>query len=132
MNLWYLCVSAVACYGVTDANNDAFIPEMWANEGLAILEENMVMANLVYRDFEDEVKSYGDVVNTRRPGTFTISRKADGDTLVHETAAATNVRVPLDQWFYKSFVIKDGVIDRAMYNVRAKGHVAKLRNELGV
>jgi hypothetical protein len=108
MNLWYLSVSAVACYGVTDANNDAFIPEMWANEGLAILEENMVMANLVYRDFEDEVKSYGDVVNTRRPGTFTISRKADGDTLVHETAAATNVRVPLDQWFYKSFVIKDG------------------------
>ncbi|MEI2643354.1 MAG: thioredoxin-dependent thiol peroxidase [Candidatus Nanopelagicales bacterium] len=31
-----------------------------------------------------------------------------------------------------TFVIKDGVIDRAMYNVRAKGHVAKLRNELGV
>lgn len=30
-----------------------------------------------------------------------------------------------------TFVIKD-VIDRAMYNVRAKGHVAKLRSELGV
>ena len=108
MNLWYLTVSAVACYGVTDLNNDAFIPEMWANEGLAILEENMVMANLVYRDFEDEVRAYGDVVNTRRPGTFSISRKADGDPLIHETAASTNVRVPLDQWFYKSFVIKDG------------------------
>ena len=55
MNLWYLTVASVACYGVTDANNDAFIPELWANEGLAILEENMVMANLVSRDFEDEV-----------------------------------------------------------------------------
>lgn len=31
-----------------------------------------------------------------------------------------------------TFVIKDGVIDKAMYNVRAKGHVAKLRGELGV
>ena len=31
-----------------------------------------------------------------------------------------------------TFVIKDGVIDKAMYNVRAKGHVAKLRAELGV
>ena len=31
-----------------------------------------------------------------------------------------------------TFVIKDGVIDKAMYNVRAKGHVAKLRSELGV
>ena len=48
------------------------------------------------------------MVNTRRPGTFTISRKADGDTLVPETAAATNVPVRLDQWFYKNFVIKDG------------------------
>jgi hypothetical protein len=25
-------------------DNDAFIPEIWANEGLAILEENMVAA----------------------------------------------------------------------------------------
>ncbi len=108
MNLWYLSVASVACYGITDANNDAFIPELWANEGLAILEENMVMANLVSRDFESEVKNYGDVVNTRRPGTFTISRKADGDTLVPETAAASNVPVRLDQWFYKNFVIKDG------------------------
>jgi len=31
-----------------------------------------------------------------------------------------------------TFVIKDAVIEKAMYNVRAKGHVAKLRTELGV
>ena len=31
-----------------------------------------------------------------------------------------------------TFVIKDGIIEKAMYNVRAKGHVAKLRAELGV
>jgi hypothetical protein len=29
----------VACYA---NNNDALIPELWAQEGLAILEENMV------------------------------------------------------------------------------------------
>jgi len=118
MNKWYLIVASVVCYAwdggnavtgyAAGAGNDAFIPEMWANEGLAILEENMVMANLVSRDFEDRVANYGDVVNTRRPGTFTITRKADGDTLVPETASATNVPVRLDQWFYKNFVIKDG------------------------
>ena len=114
MNKWYLSLALVACYGdpitgyAAGAGNDAFIPENWANEGLAILEENMVMANLVSRDFEPEVRNYGDVVNTRRPGTFTITRKADGDTLVPETASATNVPVRLDQWFYKNFVIKDG------------------------
>jgi hypothetical protein len=45
------------------------------------------------------VQNYGDVVNTRRPGTFAINRKRDGDTLVPQDANATNVRVPLDQWF---------------------------------
>lgn len=113
MNLCYLAVAAIACYdtsnpGAVNERNDAFIPEMWANEGLAILEENMVMANLVYRDFEDEVKNYGDVVNTRRPGNFAIRRKRDGDTLDNQEANAENVRVPLDQWFYTSFTIKDG------------------------
>ncbi len=118
MNKCYLSMSLVTCYAWTGGNsvtgyaagagNDAFIPELWANEGLAILEENMVMANLVSRDFENDIRNYGDVVNTRRPGTFTITRKADGDSLVAETASATNVPVRLDQWFYKNFVIKDG------------------------
>jgi len=105
MNLWYLSVAAVACYA---NDNDAFVPELWANEGLAILEENMVAANLVHRDFEPEIRNFGDVVNTRRPGTFGIRRKVDGDTLSQQDANATNVRVPLDQWFYNSFTIKDG------------------------
>jgi hypothetical protein len=105
MNLLYLSVAVYPCYA---NDNDAYIPEMWANEGLAILEENMVMARMVYRDFEDEVRNFGDVVNTRRPGTFAIRRKVDGDTLVPQDANATNVRVPLDQWFTTTFTIKDG------------------------
>lgn len=28
---------------------DPYVPEFWANESLAILEENMVMAKLVHR-----------------------------------------------------------------------------------
>lgn len=111
MNLLYLTVAAVACY----ANDlDAFVPEHWANEGLAILEENMVMAKMVHRDFEDEIRDFGDVVNTRRPGEFTISRKNDGTNLTKEDAVATNVRVPLDQWFYKAFVIRDGEASLSM------------------
>ena len=38
----------------------------------------MVIANLVHRDFENEIRQFGDVVHTRRPGTFQIRRKADG------------------------------------------------------
>jgi hypothetical protein len=107
MNLNYLSVAVVNCYA---NDNDAFIPEIWAQEGLVILEENMVAANLVHRDFEDEIKNFGDVVNTRRPGNFKIARKIDGDTLVPQNANATNVQVPLDQWFTMPFTIRDGEI----------------------
>jgi hypothetical protein len=105
MNRLYLSQPFVACY---ENNLDAFIPEQWAREGLEVLEENMVMANLVHRDFEPEIAKFGDVVNTRRPGEFKIRRKKDGTTLTQQDAVATNVQVPLDQWFYSSFVIRDG------------------------
>jgi hypothetical protein len=105
MNLLYLSQAQFVCFA---NDNDAFIPELWANEGLQILEENMVMARLVHRDFENEIRDFGDVVNTRRPGDFQIRRKTDADSLENQNANSTNVRVPLDQWFYNSFTIKDG------------------------
>jgi len=89
-------------------DNDALIPEIWAQEALMILEANMVAANLVYRDFEDEVASYGDVVNAHRPGTFVAKRKVDGDAVTNQDATATNVPVKLDQHLHVSFMIYDG------------------------
>lgn len=41
--------------------------QLWANESLAILEENMVAGMLVHRDFENVISKYGDIVHTRRP-----------------------------------------------------------------
>ena len=114
MNTLYLSKAQVACFA---NDNDAFIPEAWAQEGLAILEENMVVANLVHRDFENEVSDFGDVVNTRRPGTFRISRKRDGTSLTQQDASATNVQVPLDQWFYTSFVIQDGEASKSFQDL---------------
>lgn len=46
---------------------EVFIPELWAREGLAILEENMVMSRLMHRDFGDAVHYCRDTVNTDRP-----------------------------------------------------------------
>jgi hypothetical protein len=102
----YLCNAEVVCYA---NDNDAFVPELWALEGLMQLEEQMVVANLVHRDFENEIAAYGDTVNTRRPGEFKIRRKNDTtSSLDKQDANATNVAVKLNQWFYNSFVIKDG------------------------
>lgn len=107
----YHCMAWVVCY---DNDNDAFIPEIWAMEGLRILEENMVAANLVHRDFSSDVAQFGDVVNTRRPGEFQIRRKVDSDEVTAQDASALNVQVPLDQHFYTTFVIKDGEATKSM------------------
>ena len=89
-------------------DNDALVPEVWAQEALMILEANMVAANLVYRDFENEVAKYGDTVNAHRPGTFVAKRKVDGDNVTVQDATATNVPVKLDQHIHVSFMIYDG------------------------
>lgn len=89
-------------------DNDALIPEVWAQEALMVLEANMVAANLVYRDFEDEVASFGDVVNAHRPNTFVAKRKTDADEVTVQDAQATNVPVKLNQHIHVSFTIKDG------------------------
>lgn len=86
---------------------DPYIPEWWAQETLAILEENMVAANLVNRDFEKYFNKFGDVVNTRRPREFTGKRKVKGDAVTVQDAVADNVAVTLDQWCHVSFTIDD-------------------------
>jgi hypothetical protein len=95
-------------------DNDAFVPEVWAQESLMILENNMVATNLVHRDFSNQIAQFGDVVNTRKPGSFTAKRKGQDDDVVDQDASATNVAVPLDQHLHTTFVIKDGEESKSM------------------
>jgi len=85
----------------------AFVPQLWANESIAILEENMVIGNLVHRDFENVIASYGDTVNTRKPGEFKAKRKGVSDNVTVQANTATNVPVVLNQHLHTSFIIKD-------------------------
>lgn len=95
-------------YAVYDNTLSAFVPQQWAMEGVAILLENMVAANLVHRDFEPLFARYGDVVNTRKPGEFQAKRKTEVDDVTVQNATATNIAVPLDQHVHVSFLIRDG------------------------
>lgn len=97
-----------AFYAVYDNSIDAFIPEQWANESIAILLENMVAANLVHRDFEMEFQKYGDTVNTRKPREFQAKRKGVNDDVTVQAAGVDNVAVVLNQHVHVSFLIRDG------------------------
>lgn len=97
---------------------DAWVPEVWAQETLAILEENMVAGRLVHTDFSDEVANFGDTVNTRRPNTFTAERKGVNDDVTIQDASATNVAVKLDQEIHVSFLIRDGEESKSFKDLR--------------
>lgn len=100
-------------------SNTAFIPQLWAQESLRILEANTVMANLVHRDFSNQVASFGDTVNTRKPAEFTAVGKVDGETVTNQDAAATNIAVKLDQHLHVSFTIYDGEESKSFAELRS-------------
>src|SRR5262245_8124150 len=102
----FLTVLAAPARAVYDDFPTAFIPQLWANESIAILEESMVIGNLVHRDFENVIASYGDTVNTRRPGEFKAKRKTAADNVTVQQNTATNVPVVLNQHLHTSFIIK--------------------------
>lgn len=93
---------------VYDNQVQAFDPQFWANESLAILEENMILGQLVNRDFEPIIANFGDTVNTRRVGEFAAIRKGTTDNVTVQDATATNVQVVLNHHVHTSFLIRDG------------------------
>ena len=103
-----LLLLATVSFTTFDNDNEAFIPQLWAQESLVILENNIIAAALVHRDFENEIQQFGCVVNTRRPNTFKAARKTDSDCVTDQDAISTNVAVKLDQHLHTSFVIRDG------------------------
>ena len=111
----WLAVFADASGNTVD---EAFVPEVWAEESLMILEANMLAANLVHRDFSNEIAQFGDTVNTRIPSEFTAERKTDGDDVTVQNAVATNIPVVLNQHIHTSFRIRDGEESKGFKSLR--------------
>lgn len=51
--------------------NTILTPEIIAKEALMVLENNLVMADLVHRDYSNEFAKVGDIINIRKPAKFT-------------------------------------------------------------
>lgn len=102
---------------VHDDYPDCYIPEIWAQEALMVLEANTVMLPLVHRDFSTLIAKQGDIINTRRPGQMTPQRKVDGDTITFQRPTADNVAIPLDQHIHTSFIVYDGEETKGMQSL---------------
>ena len=111
----------------------AYTPEVWAIESLMVLRNNLVMARLVHRDFDNVIAQAGDKVNTRKPTKLTaqtwsgIELYTDAATpsaldsrseLNVETLQAQTLTVTLDKLKYTSFIVEDKESALSIKNLR--------------
>jgi len=110
--------SSVMTFDVTGNENETFIIEQWAQESLLVLEENMIAAQMVYRDYEDMVARHGETVTAWIPQEFVMKRKTDNDNVTKQAAKTTPVQVVLNQHLHVSFTIKDGEESKSFKTLR--------------
>lgn len=80
-------------------------PAFYANEALIFLRKSLGFANTVHMGFDDERRAFGrgDVINIRRPATFTAQDAASAA----QDATTGSVQIALDQWKEVKFKLSD-------------------------
>lgn len=78
-----------------------------ANEMLLQLRNNLVMTKRVNRNFDTEIKNYGDTVDVTFPGALTANDKAQGGSRTINDLTSTKVSVTLNKHKEASFAIDD-------------------------
>lgn len=84
--------------------NTLLTPSIIAREALMVLEANLVLANLVHRDYSKEFAKVGDTVTIRKPATFE-SKVWNGSTIDVQDATETSTSVTLDTVLDVSFAV---------------------------
>ena len=77
-------------------NNTFLTPEVVANEALMCLTGNLVMADLVHRDYADEFGAVGDTISIRKPAKF-VAKNFTGTTEPQDITEGS-VTVKLDRF----------------------------------
>ena len=83
--------------------NNFLTPQIIAREALIVLENNLVMANLVHRDYSDEFAQVGDTVTIRKPAKF--NAKNFTGNIIRQDASEGSVAVKIDRHRDVSFSV---------------------------
>lgn len=73
--------------------NTFLTPSIIANEALMVLQNNLVMADLVHRDYSDEFQRVGDTITVRKPATFTARNFTGEVTAQDVTEGSATVKL---------------------------------------
>ncbi len=91
-----------------------FIPEVWSARLLEHLDNVHVYAALMNRDYEGDIRAYGDTVHINQIGDITINDYTGDDIADPEELDSTRMELKIDQAKYFNFQIRD--IDSAQSN----------------
>ena len=92
-----------------------FIPQIWSARLLANLDKNLVYANAVNRDYEGEIKKFGDTVKINQMGDVTVKDYKGGVIEDTEELNSNQTILTIDQAKYFNFKVDD--VDKAQANV---------------
>ena len=84
-------------------SNTFLTPQIIANEALMVLENNMVMANLVHRDYSSEFVKVGDTITVRKPAKL-VANNFNGE-IIRQDATEGSVAVKMDRHRDVSFQV---------------------------
>ncbi|MCD7735116.1 MAG: P22 coat protein - protein 5 domain protein, partial [Clostridiales bacterium] len=91
-----------------------FIPEIWSARLLEHLDNVHVYASLMNRDYEGEIRAYGDTVHINQLGDITISDYTGADIADPEELDGSMQDLTIDKAKYFNFQVKD--VDHAQSN----------------
>lgn len=78
-----------------------------AQEALNVLRSNLFLAKRIRRDYENEVRNYGETVQIPKFGTLSANDKASGASRTLQDVTSSSVSVTLNKHKEASFVIED-------------------------
>src|SRR5450432_3060938 len=92
---------------ITSANVANAIVKLVAVDALPALMSNLVMGNLVNRDYEPTLAQAGDTINIPIPPTLVANNLAEGGTVITQNPSLGNAQIVLNTHAEATFQIPD-------------------------
>lgn len=92
-----------------------FIPTIWEARLLAHLDKALVYGNLCNRDYEGDIRNYGDTVKINQIGNVEVKDYTKGTPITVDEIDGTPTELHIDQQKYFAFHVDD--VDAAQTNV---------------
>jgi hypothetical protein len=104
---------------------NAFIPEIWSAKIFSDFDHATVFGGLVNRDYEGEIRSFGDTVRINAVGPITVNsytKNSTSDITVQDLTDAQTVLL-IDKAKYFAFQVDD--VDQAQTNPKVMGEAMR-------